>query len=311
MHAAVLRYFEAVAEEGSIRRASERLNISASAVNRQILKIEDYFGTPLFERHPDGMRLTEAGKLMLRHSRETLHDFKRLHGEINNLRSVVSGEVAIATLDSLTQHFLPDTLTRFIADHPAVQIRVTAGDPNEILHSVARGTADLGLTFDPVWRGGIHELQNIPCPLHAIMKPDHELAGRGSVTLDECSAYPLIYQDNTGSIRGFLGDSLDTFKRAHKPVLTSNTLALLKRLLLRGVGIAFYTRLGFVEELAEGRLVAVPLESERLTQLRLCLLAPSERSPTVAARVMAEHLGRDLAFLSGDSTPGNSMLGER
>ena len=48
----------------------------------------------------------------------------------------------------------------------------------------------------------------------------------------------------------------------------------------------------------------MPLESERLTQLRLCLLAPSERSPTVAARVMAEHLGRDLAFLSGDSTPG-------
>ena len=185
-----------------------------------------------------------------------------------------------------------------------MQIRVTAGDPNEILHSVARGTADLGLTFDPVWRGGIHELQNIPCPLHAIMKPDHELAGRSSVTLDECSAYPLIYQDNTGSIRGFLGDSLDAFKRAHKPVLTSNTLALLKRLLQRGVGIAFYTRLGFVEELAEGRLVAVPLESERLTQLRLCLLAPSERSPTVAARVMAEHLGRDLAFLSGDSTPG-------
>ena len=49
MHAAVLRYFEAVAEEGSIRRASDRLHISASAVNRQILKLEDHLGTPLFE----------------------------------------------------------------------------------------------------------------------------------------------------------------------------------------------------------------------------------------------------------------------
>ena len=303
MHAAVLRYFEAVAEEGSIRRASERLNISASAVNRQILKIEEYFGTPLFERHPNGMRLTEAGRLMLRHSRETLHDFRRLHGEIDSLRSVVSGEVAIATLDSLTLHFLPQTLARFIAAHPAVEVRVAAADPNEILHSVTRGNADLGLTFDPVWRGGIHVLQNIPCPLHAIMRSDHVLAGRGSVTLDECGSHSLIYQDNSGSIRAFLGEGLDAFKRAHKPVLSSNTLALLKQLLLRGVGIAFYTRLGFVEELADGRLVAVPLESERLSQLHLCLLAPSERSPTVAARVMAEHLGRDLAGLSSDSAP--------
>ena len=105
MHAAVLRYFEAVAEDGSIRRASERLHISPSAVNRQILKIEDYFGTPLFERRPDGMRLTDAGQLVLRHSRETLQDFARLRGDIDNLRGIVSGVVTIATLDSLTVHF--------------------------------------------------------------------------------------------------------------------------------------------------------------------------------------------------------------
>ena len=303
MHAAVLRYFEAVAEEGSIRRAAERLNISASAVNRQILNIEEYFGTPLFERHPGGMRITEAGRLMLHHSRDTLHNFRRLHGEIDNLRSVVSGEVAIATLDSLTLHFLPESLTRFIASHPAVEVRVAAADPNDILHSVTRGNADLGLTFDPVWRGGIDVLQNIPCPLHAIMRSDHVLADRNSVTLDECSFHPLIYQDNFGSIRAFLGEGLDAFKRAHKPVVRSNTLALLKKLLLCGAGISFYTRLGFVEELADGRLVAVPLESEHLSQLRLCLLAPSERSPTVAAQVMAEHLKRDLAGLAADSAP--------
>ena len=303
MHAAVLRYFEAVAEEGSIRRASERLHISASAVNRQILKIEDYFGTPLFERHPDGMRLTEAGRLMLRHSRDTLHDFRRLHGEIDRLRSIVSGEVTIATLDSLTLHFLPETLARFITAHPAVEVRVAAADPNDILHSLARGTADLGLTFDPVWRSGIDVLQNIPCPLHAIMRSDHVLAKRTSVTLDECGSHPLIYHHNFGSIRAFLGEELDAFKRAHKPVVSSNTLALSKQQLQLGAGISFYTRLGFVEELAEGRLVAVPLESEWLSQLRLCLLGSSERSPTVAARVMAEHLGRDLAGLAGASAP--------
>ena len=295
MHAAVLRYFEAVAEEGSIRRASERLHISPSAVDRQILKLEDYFGTPLFERRPNGMRLTDAGRLVLRHSRDTLHDFARLRGDIDSLRGIVSGDVTITTLDSLTVRFLPETVARFVAVHPAVQIRVVAMDPVETMHSVAQGHADLGLTFSPARRRGVSLLADVPSPMCAIMAPDHELAGRSAVTLDECGPHRLIYQDHSGSMQPFFGAEMDAFKSAHRPVVVSNTLAVLKRLLLRGVGIAFYTRLGFTEELASGRLVAVPLEGERLSTLRLCLIAPSDRLPTVAARAMAGHLRQALA----------------
>ena len=300
MHAAVLRYFEAVAEEGSIRRASERLHISPSAVDRQILKLEDHLGTPLFERRPNGMRLTDAGQLVLHHARTTLHDFARLRGDIDNLRGTVSGEVTIATLDSLTVHFLPEAVARFISVHPAVQTRVIALDPVETMHSVAQGNADLGLTFSPARRRGISLLADVPSPMCAIMPPDHELATRESVTLDECGDCRLMYQDHSASMQPFFGNEMEAFKSAHKPVAISNTLTVLKRLLLRGVGIAFYTRLGFAEELASGRLVAVPLEGERLSTLRLCLIAPSDRMPTVAARAVAEHLQRALAqFTSG------------
>ena len=295
MHAAVLRYFEAVAEDGSIRRASERLHISPSAVNRQILKLEDHLGTPLFERRPNGMRLTDAGRLVLRHARDTLHDFARLRGDIDNLRGIVSGDVTIATLDSLTVQFLPETVARFITVHPAVQVRVVALDPVEAMHSVAQGNADLGLTFSPARRRGITLLGDVPSPMCAIMTPDHELATRASLTLDQCAAFPLMYQDHSASMQPFFGNEMEAFKSAHEPVAISNTLAVLKRLLLRGVGIAFYTRLGFAEELASGRLVAVPLEGERLSTLRLCLIAPSDRMPTVAASAVAEHMQRALA----------------
>ena len=300
MHAPVLRYFEAVAEEGSIRRASERLSVSASAVNRQVLKLEGYFGTPLFERRPDGMRLTDSGRLVLGHFRATLQDFARLKSEIDDRHGVISGTVSLLTLDSLTVHFLPEALSPFIADHPAVEVRVISGDPMRTTHAIAQGGADLGLTFHSALRRGIRVLGQVPCAMHAIMAPDHELAGRSSVTLDECGAYPLIYQENSSSMGAFLGDEMEAFRRAHQPVLTSNTLALMKRLLLRGAGIAFYTRLGFVEELSSGRLVAVRLEDERLTQLRLSLIMSSDRSPTVAVRAMAEHLQGALARFAAD-----------
>ena len=305
MHAAVLRYFEAVAEDGSIRRASERLHISPSAVNRQILKLEDHLGTPLFERRPNGMRLTDAGRLVLRHARDTLHDFARLRGDIDNLRGVVSGDVTIATLDSLTVHFLPEAVARFIADHPVVQVRVVAQDPVEAMHSVAQGNADLGLTFSPARRRGITLLEDVPSPMCAIMPPDHELATRASLTLDDCARFPLMYQDHSASMQPFFGNEMEAFKSAHKPVAVSNTLAVLKRLLLRGAGIAFYTRVGFTEELAGGRLVAVPLEGERLSTLRLCLIGHSDRLPTVAADAMAEHLRTALAQFGSGLGPGS------
>ena len=305
MHAAVLRYFEAVAEEGSIRRASDRLHISASAVNRQILKLEDHLGTPLFERRPDGMRLTDAGQLVLHHARDTLHDFARLRGDIENLRGIVSGDVTIATLDSPAVHFLPEAVARFVALHPAVQVRVTACDPIEAMHSVSQGSADLGLTFSPAWRRGVTLLEEIACPMCVVMKPDHELASRASVTLDECGTHRLIYQDPADTMQPFVGDELEAFKRAHKPVAVSNTQAVVKRLLLRGVGISFYTRLGFSEELASGQLVAVPLEGRRLSDLRLSLVAPSDRLPTVAGHAMADHLREALASFGADLDQGD------
>src|SRR5690348_17586115 len=82
MHAAVLRYFDQVARLGSIRRAAEALNVASSAVNRQILKLEEETGVVLFERLRTGVRLTAAGEVLLRHARETLIDYDRARAEI-------------------------------------------------------------------------------------------------------------------------------------------------------------------------------------------------------------------------------------
>ena len=254
MHGSSLQYFKAVAEEGSIRKAAERVNVSASAVNRQILKLGACFGTLLFERRRDGLRLTDEGRLVLNHVQGTLHDFEQLKGEIDSRRGIISGTVTILTLDSLTVHFLPEALSTFSSENPAIEIRVITGDPIESARSVAQGSADLGLTFQlhfPV-RKGLSVLEDIPSPMHAIMPPDHELANRRSVTLDECAEHRLIFHDDSGSMRAFLGEDMQAFKHSHRPSLTSNTIGFTKQLLRRRVGIAFYTRLGFVEELARG-----------------------------------------------------------
>ena len=294
MHSAALRYLAVVAECRSIREASERLNISPSAVTRQIQKLEEQFGMRLFERRSDGIRATAAGKLVLDHVRHTLHEFDRVRGDVGKLNGVVGGKVTIATLNSLTAQFLPGLIAGISETHPDIRFRVISGDPMEVANWVTRGQADFGMTFNAVESKGIKVLREVSCPFAAMMRPDHELARQGSLTLEQCSEHRLIDQDNSGPMRMFLGEEMEAFKSAHTAVVTSNSLTLLKQLLLKGVGIAFYTRLGFVEELADGRLVAVPLKCDRLEQLRLSLIAPSDAMPTVAARTVAEILEREL-----------------
>ena len=101
MHTAALRYVAEVARRGSVRKAAAALNVAASAIDRQLLKVEASLGVALFDRLPGGMRPTPAGTILLRHVADTLLDFERVRAELDDLRGVKTGHVSIAAVDSL------------------------------------------------------------------------------------------------------------------------------------------------------------------------------------------------------------------
>ena len=144
MHAPILRYFTNVAELGTIREASRRLHVSASAINRQILNLEERIGEPVFERRRSGMHLTEAGEIVLRHFQSTLQDHTRMRNEIDARHGQVTGTVLILTLNSMTVQFLPDSVASFDAEHPLVEVHVRSTDAVITISEVSRGEADIG-----------------------------------------------------------------------------------------------------------------------------------------------------------------------
>src|SRR5256885_16951677 len=84
-HLRFLRYVDEVARAGSIRRAAEQLHVTASAVNRRGMDLEQGLGAPLFERRPRGVRLTAAGELFVRYIREQTRDVERMKSQIDDL----------------------------------------------------------------------------------------------------------------------------------------------------------------------------------------------------------------------------------
>src|ERR1700721_280815 len=118
IHAPAIRYFDAVRKAGSIREAARRLNVASSAVNRQILKLEAELGTPLFERLPNGLKLSSAGEVLTRHVAIVLRDAVRTESELNALKGIKTGRVEVIAAESLSADFLPSVIGQLLEKHP-------------------------------------------------------------------------------------------------------------------------------------------------------------------------------------------------
>src|ERR1700757_4211520 len=182
-------YFDAVRRHGSIREAARHLGIAASAVNRQLLNLEDELGIPLFERLPGGMHLTAAGEVMARHAIAVLQDERRAFSELDALRGLRRGEISLLAAESLNSSFLPDVLEQMAQRYPAIRCRVRTAGSNDIPEALKRGDADLGLAFSLPHDRELQQLAVARFKLGAIMRPDHPLvaeAGSGAVSFSQC-----------------------------------------------------------------------------------------------------------------------------
>ncbi len=166
------------------------LNIASSALNRRILDLEQEVGTPLFERLPRGVQLTEAGELFLTYVRRCAQDLQRLRGQIDKLRGQAGGSVRIGVAESVTPRLLPAAIHGYAQAHPGVSFHITVDGPERLGEALLQDAVDLILTHELLQQPGCMTLAAARHPLYALVANDHPLALSSSTTLAECSNYP-------------------------------------------------------------------------------------------------------------------------
>ena len=129
---------EAVVRAGSIRKAAEDTNLTASALNRRIQNFEQEFGWPIFERLPRGMRLNPAGELLMHHIGLQRTDLARVQSQVADLSGERRGHVSIACSQALLPYFLPEQIAIYRAAHPGVTFTVNVRDRAQADHRAAR-----------------------------------------------------------------------------------------------------------------------------------------------------------------------------
>lgn len=300
MHAAVLRYIDQVARYGSIRRAAGVLNVASSAVNRQILKLEDEMGVPLFERVGNGVRPTAAGEYLIRHARETIARWQSVQVEIASLSGDIHGEVRILSIPSPLVRLLPRAIERTSKVHPNVTFRVIDASPTDQLEEMRARRPDVAVLFVDQRRRGYHIAARIRSRLGTMMRPDHPLASRKEVTLTDCAAHPVIMLSDPWLLDATAETEFSQSGAQFRATLKTNSLSMTKDMLKAGVGIAFFTPTGFVEELKAGELVCVPLAEPDLSSSEIALLIHRERQSWPAVRALTSRLIEEFELLQRD-----------
>lgn len=189
----VLRYFLAVAKEGSISGAAEQLHLSQPTLSRQLMDLEAELGKTLFIRGRRRIVLTEHGVLLRRRAGEILDLFDKTVGELTAAEDTVMGDVYIGAGETEGVHFLTRAARRLQERYPLIHFHIASGDAVDVAEQLDKGLIDFGLMFGPI---DDKKYGRIPLPADdtwgIMMRRDDPLAEKGYVTAADMEGRPLI-----------------------------------------------------------------------------------------------------------------------
>ncbi|WP_431102263.1 LysR family transcriptional regulator [Roseateles noduli] len=138
-----LRYFETIAELEHVGQAAERLHRTQPALTGAIRRLEKAAGAPLFERAGRGIRLTPAGKVMLRWARQLRFDAQDAQREMSDIGRGLSGEVRVGVVPTAAQFLMPKAVNRLLKEAPEVTLKTTVALVDALMPMLRAGELDL------------------------------------------------------------------------------------------------------------------------------------------------------------------------
>ncbi|MBI4629593.1 MAG: LysR family transcriptional regulator [Candidatus Rokubacteria bacterium] len=290
--------FLAVLTFGGFRRAADALRVTQPAVSARIRALEDSLGVRLFERGRHGLAPSAAGRALRPHAETLLQSVARARQAVHDLRPSAGGALQIAAVLSICTYLLPDVLKRFQAAHPKVMITVRSGHSKEVLEMVLRGEAEIGLARS-LHHPEVETLSLRDDPLILVGRPSARAAGERRARLEELADRPLIFFDR-GSSDWTLTHGL--FRRAGlvpNVAMEVETIETAKRMVERGLGLAFLPHLAVGRELRRRSLVAIEIVDAEPISRSLDVIHPRQRPLSPEARALLAALRSALSEAGG------------
>ncbi len=285
-----LRYFRAIANEGSLTRAAERLNLSQSALSTQLRSLEESLGQPLFLRQNKSLVLTEAGRIALDYAESIFRSGEELLGVLRNQASGHRQILRVGAVATLSRNFQL-SLLRPLLGRSDVELVIRSGNLRDLLAQLRAHTLDVVLSNLPVRRDAETDWHS-----HLLDEQPVSLVGRRTRSRkkfrfpDDLHDAPLVLPSLDSNIRAAFDLMLEQL--GIRPIIAAEVddMAMLRLLAKEGAGLALVPPVVVRGELDNGTLV----ERHRIVGIRenFYAITPSRRFPNPVLRELLRRDGK-------------------
>jgi len=234
-----LRIFHAAAQAGSFTHAGDSLNMSQSAVSRQVSGLEQDLGVPLFHRHARGLLLTEQGELLYRTARDVLMKLESVQGRLSDSKDKPSGVLRVTTTVGLGSTWLTSRINEFVDLYPDVDLQMIFDD-DEL--DLGMREADVAIRLRQPTQPDLIQRKLFTVHFHVFASPAYLSRFGTPSSIEDIDNHRLITfgEQAPSFLRGM--NWLETAGRVtsnpRRSVLKINNLVAIRRAVRAGVGIA-------------------------------------------------------------------------
>ena len=233
-----LQLFLNIIDTGSLTRGAERSAISLQAASERIKKLEQYYKTHLFTRHATGVRLTIAGQTFAEQALLLVQQAKKLEQIMSPYAEGMTAQMTLWCNSSAQSEYLPILLPQYLVENPHVQIDLQEAESREIIQSIEKGTAKLGLISNFFHHSTLQTLEFSDDPLVLICPPLHELKNQQQLNLIDILHYPFVGLMQYHSLQQSIETQAKLLNCAIQYRLRLPNFAAIAQVVANGVGIA-------------------------------------------------------------------------
>lgn len=286
MELSQLTIFLTVASEKSFSRAAQKLSRTQPAVSLAVQRLEAELGEKLLDRSLKDGTLTDTGKIVYDYARKFENLRREMANALMELRNQQTGKLIIGANESGALYLL-SPIQKFRQLYPGVKLEVRRSLSRNIPSEVLENSIDLGVVS---YRPGDRNLLTTVIYQDAvafIVPPQHPFAQRKKISIRDLGSETIIAHNIASPYRQIV---LDAFQKHQVPLkmdIEMPTVETIKKMVQKGMGVAFVPRMCAQAELAAGQLVEVPVRELQVVR-KIHLVHPAHRHLSHAARAFLE-----------------------
>lgn len=193
MEIRVLKYFLAVAREGSITKAANSLHLTQPTLTRQLQELEKELRQKLLIRGKYKVSLTPEGIILKKRAEEIIEMVEKTEEEFNSLSEDISGDIYIGSGETDSMKFIAEVMKDLQTNYPKIRFHIYSGNAEDVTEKLDKGLLDFGILIQPI---DLSKYDSITLPQKdvwgVIMRKDSPLAKKKVITLKELRSVPII-----------------------------------------------------------------------------------------------------------------------